>query len=66
MEIGIRQMNRRTKRVLLIGSLAVVTVFVLADATVGVLAGALIRGLDPGHSCETGFSKLSSCTASWS
>src|SRR5882757_1217218 len=58
-------MNRRTKGVLLIGSLAVATVFVLADATVGVVAGAIIRGLDPYQNCETGFSKLTGCSASW-
>jgi hypothetical protein len=49
-------MNRRTKGVLLVGSLAV--------ATIVVLAGALARGMDSHHYCETGFSKLISCT--WS
>jgi hypothetical protein len=59
-------MNRRTKGVLLIGTLAVAAVVLLGGATVGVLAGAVIRSLDPNQSCETGFSKLSGCTSNWS
>jgi hypothetical protein len=55
-------MKRRTKGVLLVGSLAVAT----AAATVVVLAGALARGLDPHHYCETGFSPLISCNLHWS
>jgi hypothetical protein len=55
-------MNRRTKGVLLIASLAVVT----APATVVVLTSALARVVDPHNYCETGFSRLSSCTAHWS
>lgn len=52
-------MNRRTKGVLLIGSLAVA-------ATVVVLTNALLKAMDPHHYCETGFSKLISCTYHWS
>lgn len=59
-------MNRRTKGVLLIGGLAVATVFVLADATVDVLAGVLVRGLDPYENCVTGFSRLTGCSFNWS
>jgi hypothetical protein len=51
-------MNRRTKGVLLVGSLAVVT----AVATVVVLTGALAKAMDPQHYCETGFSKFINCT----
>lgn len=51
-------MNRRTKGVLLVGSLAV--------ATVVVLTGALAKAMDPQHYCETGFSKLINCTYHWS
>jgi hypothetical protein len=51
-------MNRRTKGILLVGSLAAVT----AVATVGVLTAALARIVDPHRDCETGFSKLISCT----
>jgi hypothetical protein len=51
-------MNRRTKAVLLVGSLAVAT----AAATVFVLTGALAKALDPQHYCETGFSRLIDCT----
>jgi hypothetical protein len=52
-------MNRRTKCVLLAGSLAVATVVVLA-------AGALARVMDPQHYCESGFSMLIDCTYHWS
>jgi hypothetical protein len=55
-------MNRRTKAVLLVGSLAVAT----AAATVFVLTGALAKALDPQHYCETGFSRLIDCTYHWS
>ena len=55
-------MNRRTKGVLLVGSLAVATIV----ATGVMLAGALARGMDPHHYCETGFSTLVSCTYHWS
>jgi hypothetical protein len=55
-------MNRRTKAVLLVGSLAVVT----AVATVVVLTGALAKAIDPQHYCETGFSRLINCTYHWS
>lgn len=51
-------MNRRTQGALLVGSLAV--------ATVVVLSVALARGMDPHHYCETGFSRLISCTFHWS
>jgi hypothetical protein len=51
-------MNRQTKGVLLVGSLAV--------ATVVVLTGALAKAMDPQHYCETGFSKLINCTYHWS
>jgi len=51
-------MNRRTKGVLLIGGLAVAT----AVATVAVLTVALARVVDPYNYCETGFSKLVSCS----
>jgi hypothetical protein len=51
-------MNRRTKGVLLVGSLAI--------ATVVVLTGALAKAMDPQHYCETGFSKLINCTYHWS
>ena len=52
-------MKRRTQGILLVGSLAVV-------ATVVVLSVALARVMDPSHYCETGFSKLVSCTFQWS
>jgi len=55
-------MNRRTKGVLLVGSLAVAT----AVASVVGLSVALTRVLDPHHQCETGFSTFSSCTYHWS
>lgn len=58
-------MKRRTKGILLISTLAVAAVVALGGATVGVVAGAVIRGLDPNQSCETGFSKLSGCTSNW-
>ena len=50
-------MKRRTKVVLLAGSLAVVT----AAATVVGLSMALARVVDPGRQCETGFSVLIEC-----
>jgi hypothetical protein len=55
-------MNRRTKGVLLVGSLTVVT----AIATVFVLTGALAKAVDPQGNCNTGFSRLISCTYHWS
>ena len=55
-------MNRRTKGVLLVGSLAVAT----AVAAVVVLTGALAKAIDPQHYCDTGFSKLINCTYHWS
>jgi hypothetical protein len=51
-------MNRRTKVVLLVGSLTVAT----ALATVVELTVALAKIMDPQHYCETGFSKLINCT----
>lgn len=51
-------MKRRTKAVLLIGSLAVTTVV----ASYAMLSVALARVVDPHGYCDTGFSKLSSCT----
>jgi hypothetical protein len=54
-------MNRRIKAILLVGSLAVATAF----ATVLVLTEALAKVIDPAHSCETGFSRLISCTYHW-
>jgi hypothetical protein len=50
-------MKRRTKIVLLVGSLAVVT----AVAGVVGLTAALARIVDPNHQCETGFSNLIEC-----
>jgi hypothetical protein len=55
-------MNRRTKGVLLVGSLAVVT----AVAAVVVLTGALAKAVDPQGNCDSGFSRLISCTYHWS
>lgn len=55
-------MNRRTKGILLIGSLAAAAVVV----TVGVLPAALAKVLDPHRYCETGFSKLVDCNYHWS
>jgi hypothetical protein len=54
-------MKRRTKIVLLIGSLAAVSIVV----TVGVLPAALAKALDPHGYCETGFSKLVECDFRW-
>ncbi|HTO85548.1 MAG TPA: hypothetical protein VMQ73_25235 [Methylomirabilota bacterium] len=51
-------MKRRTKAVLLVAGLAVA----IPVGTVVVLSEALFRILDPNHQCETGFSKLTSCT----
>jgi hypothetical protein len=51
-------MKRRTKGVLLIGSLVVAT----AVATVVMLAGALARAVDPHHYCDAGFSELVDCS----
>lgn len=47
-------MNRRTKGVLIVGSLVVATVVVLTTA--------LAKVMDPQHHCETGFSKLINCS----
>lgn len=55
-------MNRRTKAVLLVGPLTVVT----AVATVIALTGALAKAVDPQGNCDTGFSRLISCTYHWS
>ena len=55
-------MKRRTRGVLLVGSLIVATVV----AAVVVLTAALARVVDPQNQCETGFSALSSCTYHWS
>jgi hypothetical protein len=55
-------MNRRTKAVLLVGSLAVAT----AVATVVELTGALAKAMDPQHFCDSGFSKLIDCSYHWS
>jgi hypothetical protein len=51
-------MNRIAKVVLLVG--------VLAVATVVVLVSALAKIVDPGHNCDTGFSKMIDCTYHWS
>jgi hypothetical protein len=51
-------MKRRTKGVLLVGSLAV--------ATVVVLSAGLTRVLDPHDYCATGFSRLIDCNYHWS
>ncbi|GKQ52719.1 hypothetical protein [Bradyrhizobium sp. Ce-3] len=51
-------MQRRTKGVLVAGSLAAATVV----ATIVALTGALARSLDRGHYCDTGFSTLINCT----
>jgi hypothetical protein len=51
-------MKRRTKAVLLVGSLAIA----MAVATVVVLTEALAKVVDPHHYCDTGFSKLIKCT----
>lgn len=55
-------MKRRTKAVLLIGSLAVATSVV----TLAVLTTALARAVDPHQYCATGFSWLVSCNLHWS
>jgi hypothetical protein len=55
-------MKRRTKGVLLVGSLAVAT----AVATVGVLTAAFAKVIDPQHYCDSGFSTLINCTYHWS
>jgi len=55
-------MNRRTKGILLIGSLAAAAVVV----TVGVLPAALAKVLDPFNYCGTGFSTLVDCSYHWS
>lgn len=55
-------MNRRTKSVLFLGSLAVVT----AVSMVAALSMAFARAMDPHHLCETGFSKLVGCHYRWS
>lgn len=55
-------MKRRTKVVLVIGCLAVVT----AAATVVALTAALARTVDPHEYCTTGFSPLVSCNLGWS
>src|SRR5690349_3024513 len=53
-------MKRRTKIVLLVGSVAVTTV-VAAVAGLSVLTAAFARVVDPNHQCETGFSTLIEC-----
>src|SRR5262249_24854589 len=50
-------MKRRTKIVLLVGSLAVASVV----ATVVGLSVVLARVVDPNHQCDTGFSMLIDC-----
>jgi hypothetical protein len=55
-------MDRRTKGVLLAGSLAVAS----ALATVIVLTGALAKAVDPQGNCDSGFSRLISCSYHWS
>jgi hypothetical protein len=55
-------MKRRTKGVLLAGSLAVATVV----ASVMVLTAALAKVIDPHGYCETGFSRLINCSYHWS
>jgi len=55
-------MKRRTKVVLVVGCLAVVT----AAATVAALTAALARAVDPHEYCTTGFSPLVSCNLGWS
>ena len=54
-------MKRRTKGILLVGSLAVAAVVV----TAGVLPSAFARIVDPHRYCETGFSTLVDCTYHW-
>jgi hypothetical protein len=54
-------MNRLSKGTLWVGGVAVFTVVVLT----GVL-GAFAKVVDPGHYCETGFSRWVSCTTNWS
>ena len=54
-------MKRRTKGILLVGSLIVAAVVV----TVGVLPTAFARIVDPHRYCETGFSTLVDCTYHW-
>jgi hypothetical protein len=51
-------MYRRTKGVLLVGSMAIA----IAVTTVVVLTEALAKVVDPQHYCDTGFSKLVKCT----
>ena len=55
-------MKRRTKAVLLVAGLAVVT----AVASVVVLAEAFAKVIDPHHHCGSGFSTLVDCTYHWS
>ena len=55
-------MYRRTKGVLLVGSLAIA----MAVTTVVVLTEVLAKVVDPHHYCDTGFSKLIKCTYHWS
>lgn len=55
-------MKRRTKAVLLVGSLAVATVLAMPL----VLSAAFARVVDPYRYCETGFSKLIDCNYHWS
>ncbi|WP_143271654.1 hypothetical protein [Bradyrhizobium mercantei] len=55
-------MKRRTKVVLVIACLAVVT----TAATVVALTAALARAVDPHEYCTTGFSPLVSCKLGWS
>ena len=59
-------MKGRTKAALLVGGLAVAAVVALATLPGAVLAMTLARGLSGYHMCETGFSRLSSCTMQWS
>jgi hypothetical protein len=54
--------NRRTKAVLLVASLAIATAIV----SVFVLTAALAKVIDPQHYCETGFSRLINCSYHWS
>ena len=55
-------MNRRAKGVLLIGGLAVAATV----ATVVVMTNVLVKAMDPRGYCDTGFSRLITCTYHWS
>jgi hypothetical protein len=58
-------MKRRTKGVLLVGSLATLTVVAAVVVMTGLLTTAFARIVDPHNYCETGFSTLVDCTYHW-